>query len=201
MALLEILTYPDVRLREVSRPVTEVTPELKKLADDMLETMYDAAGIGLAAPQVNQHVRLLVIDIRPPAKKTEDKDTKNNMTELEKSTPFPLVLFNPEIINGEGKTTYDEGCLSVPGYYETVERYNKIQVKALNKEGESFTFFADGLLAICIQHEMDHLEGKLFIDRISFTRANKVKNLIKKQGYPALEEKNKNKSKVKQEAL
>lgn len=182
MAKLEILTFPDARLREISKAVDKVTPDLQQLVKDMIETMYEANGIGLAAPQVNRQIRLLVIDTRP--RKT-DRYEENIMTELEQKVQYPLVLFNPKVISGEGKTTYDEGCLSVPGYFETVERFNYVEVEALNEQGEKIIIKTDGLLAICIQHEIDHLEGKLFIDRISFLKSNKIKNKIKKSGYPS----------------
>lgn len=182
---LEILTYPNPLLREVSEPVTEFGPELKKLIDDMLETMYGANGIGLAAAQVGKLIQLLVIDTRPrDLERTDDDD----QSELEKKIRQPLILINPEIVKGEGKTTFDEGCLSVPSFFETVERFEKIEVKAFDSDGKEFRFETDGLLAICIQHEMDHLDGTLFIDHISFTKSNKIKNTIKKSGYPTKEE-------------
>ncbi len=184
---LEILTYPNPLLREVSEPVTEFGPELKTLIDDMLETMYDANGIGLAAAQVGKLLQLLVVDTR-----TRDLDSSrednDDLTSLEKKIRQPLILINPEIIKGEGKTTFDEGCLSVPSFFETVERFEKIEVKAFDSDGKEFKFETDGLLAICIQHEMDHLDGTLFIDHISFTKSNKIKNTIKKSGYPTKEE-------------
>jgi peptide deformylase len=184
---LEILTYPNPLLREVSEPVKEFGPELKKLAEDMLETMYEASGIGLAAPQVGKLIQMLVIDTRPrdPDNSRYDND---DQSELEKKIKQPLVLINPEIIKGEGKTTFDEGCLSVPSFFETVERFEKIEVKAFDVNGQEFRLVTDGLLAICIQHEMDHLTGTLFIDHISFTKSNKIKNQIKKSGYPTREE-------------
>lgn len=184
---LEILTYPNPILREVSQPVTEFGPQLKKLVEDMLETMYDASGIGLAAPQVGELLQVLVIDTRPrdPESSRYEND---DQTELEKKIKQPLILINPEIIKGEGKTTFDEGCLSVPSFYETVERYEKIEVKAYDVDGKEFRLVTDGLLAICIQHEMDHLAGTLFIDHISFTKSNRIKNQIKKSGYPTREE-------------
>lgn len=179
--VLEILKFPDQRLRTVSKPIDKVTPELVKLSADMLETMYAAHGIGLAAPQVDQHVRLLVIDTRP-----RDPESRHEKvtTELEDQVQQPIVIFNPEIVKGEGKTTYDEGCLSVPTFYETVERYNYVEVKGLDKNGKEFVIKTDGLLAICLQHEMDHLAGKLFIDRISFVKSSRIKSKIKKHGYP-----------------
>ena len=187
MAKLPILTYPNPLLREVSEKVVKFGSTIKKLADDMLETMYDANGIGLAAIQVGQAHRMLVIDTRPrdPEKSRYEND---DMAELEAKIKQPLVLINPEIINGTGKTTFDEGCLSVPSFFETVERFETVEVKAFDVNGKEFRFKTDGLLAICIQHEMDHLEGMLFIDHISFTKSNKIKNTIKKRGYPTKEE-------------
>ncbi len=187
MAVLEILTYPNPQLREVSKPVTDFNAQLKTLVADMLETMYDANGIGLAAAQVSELKRLLVIDTRPRDEKSR-RYAYDEMTELEKQITQPLVLINPVIVSGDGKTTFDEGCLSVPSFFETVERFEKIKVKACDVDGKEFQFEIDGLLAICIQHEMDHLEGTLFIDHISFTKSNKIKNQIKKSGYPTKEE-------------
>lgn len=180
---MKILTFPDPRLREVAKPVTEFGPKLKKFTQDMMDTMYDANGIGLAAPQVGELIRLLVIDTRP-----RDEESRRykleEMGDLEREVAQPLVLINPEIIRGEGKTTFDEGCLSVPGYFETVERFMVVEVKAFDVNGKEFRLKTDGLLAICIQHEMDHLEGTLFIDHLSFIKGNKIKNQIKKHGYP-----------------
>lgn len=181
--IMKILTFPDPKLREVSQPVETFGPELKKLADDMIETMYHANGIGLAAPQVGELKRMVVIDTRPK----DDKGRRykyDDMTDLEKAVPQPLILINPEIVKGEGKTTFDEGCLSIPGYYETVERYNYIEMKAFDVNGKEYLVKTDGLLAICMQHELDHLEGTLFIDHLSFVKGNKIKNQIKKYGYP-----------------
>ncbi len=187
MAKLEILTYPNPILREVSEPVTEFGSELKKFAEDMLETMYDSNGIGLAAVQVGQIKRMLVVDTRPKDEKS-GRYSYDDQSELENKVQQPLVLINPEIVKGEGKITFDEGCLSVPSFFETVERFEKIEVKAVDVSGKEFRFTTDGLLAICIQHEMDHLEGTLFIDHISFTKSNRIKNQIKKSGYPTKEE-------------
>jgi len=181
--VLKILTFPDPRLREVSKPVTDFGPEVQKLADDLLETMYDAKGIGLASAQVGELKRMLVIDTRP--KDEKGRRYKNEeQSELEAAVVQPLVIINPEIIKGEGKTTFDEGCLSVPGYFETVERFNYVELKAQDASGKEFIIKTDGLLAICIQHEMDHLEGTLFLDHLSFIKGNKIKNQIKKHGYP-----------------
>jgi len=181
MALLEILKYPDPRLRKKGQAVDKVTPELQQLAADMLETMYSFRGIGLAAVQVNKQVRLLVADIRP---KENGRYTIEDLTELEQAAPMPFVIFNPQIVSKDGKTTYDEGCLSVPSYYETVERARLIEIKGLNLAGEKFSLEIDGLLSICIQHEIDHLDGKLFLDRLSPIKANRLKAKIKKNGYP-----------------
>jgi peptide deformylase len=183
MAIREILKFPDPRLREVSEEVRVFDKNVKMLTEDMLETMYEAHGIGLAAPQVGVTQRVLVIDTRPKEEGTH-RYTYEGMTELEKKVKQPLVLVNPVIVSGEGQQTFDEGCLSVPSYYETVERYLRVVVRAQDIQGEEFEFETDGLLAVCIQHEMDHLEGKLFIDRISFLKSQKIKKQIKKNGYP-----------------
>lgn len=161
MALLEILHYPDERLRTKAAPVSEVTDEHRTLIDNMFETMYAAPGIGLAATQVNVHERIIVIDI------SEEKDQ-------------PLVLINPELVQKEGVETMDEGCLSVPDIYAEVERADKVTVKALNREGETFEMEADGLLAVCIQHEMDHLEGKLFVDYLSKLKQQRIRKKLEK---------------------
>ena len=197
MAKLEILTYPNPLLREISEPVKAFTPELKQLAKDMLETMYDSNGIGLAAPQVGELIRMLVVDTRPKDEKSGRYDYED-LSELEKKIKQPLVLINPEVIKGEGSTTFDEGCLSVPSFFETVERFEKIELKAFDVDGKEIRLHVDGLLAICIQHEMDHLEGTLFIDHISFTKSNKIKNQIKKSGYPTKEELAEKKAKLKE---
>lgn len=184
MAKLEILTYPNPRLREVSTPVEVFDAKIAKLVDDMLETMYHAQGIGLAAPQVGETKQILVIDTRARFKKDSDDLEIEDQTDLESKVKQPLVLINPKIVKGVGKTSLNEGCLSVPSYFEKVERFEKIEVSAENVKGKTFTFVTDGLLAVCVQHEMDHLEGKLFIDRISFLKSQKIKNQITKQGYP-----------------
>jgi peptide deformylase len=185
MAILEILKFPDPRLRLKCLPVKAVTPELVQFANDMFETMYSFSGIGLAAAQVNRQIRLLVLDTRP---KEGGRYKPEEMTELEQKITQPLALFNPEIIEKRGKTTFDEGCLSVPTYFETVERFDWIRVKALDINGQTIEFETDGLLSICIQHEIDHLDGKLFIDRLSPIKSNRLKAKIKKFGYPDPEE-------------
>jgi peptide deformylase len=167
MAILNILHFPDKRLRTVAKPVVEVTDKHRTLISNMLETMYDAPGIGLAATQVNVHERILVIDI------SEEKNQ-------------PIVLINPEILEKEGDQEFDEGCLSVPGIYETLHRAEKVHVKALNKEGESLEMDADGLLAVCIQHEMDHLEGKLFVDYLSQMKKLRIRKKLEKQQKNAM---------------
>jgi peptide deformylase len=162
MAKLEILEFPDPRLREIAKPVAEVTDELRQLVDDMFETMYAAPGVGLAATQVNVHQRIVVIDI------SEDNCE-------------PLVLINPEIeVLDAEPHQYDEGCLSVPGFYEAVERPRRIRLKALDREGEAYALEAEGLLAVCIQHELDHLNGKLFVDYISPLKRNRIRSKLEK---------------------
>jgi len=161
MAILDILHYPDKRLRTVAKPVDSVDDSIRKLVDDMFETMYAAPGIGLAATQVNVHQQVLVIDI------SEDKNQ-------------PLCLINPEIIAEEGTESCDEGCLSVPDFYESVQRAEKVTVKALDQNGDEFTLQADGLLAVCIQHEMDHLKGKLFVDYLSPLKFQRFKKRLMK---------------------
>ncbi len=183
MALLEILKFPDPRLRRKCQPVDAVTDEMRQFAQDMLETMYSFRGIGLAAAQVNRLIRLLVVDTRSKDPET-DRYRLDEMTELERQIQQPLILFNPVIVGKQGKTTYDEGCLSVPSYYETVDRFEEIEVEALGPDGQKLHFKTDGLLAICIQHEIDHLDGKLFIDRLSPIKSARIKSKIRKHGYP-----------------
>jgi len=161
MSLLEILHYPDPRLRTKAKPVQHFDAELQHFADNLLETMYDAPGIGLAATQVNVHQRVIAVDV------SEGKDS-------------PLILVNPELtLHGEQLET-EEGCLSVPGFYEPVTRAEQIDVKALNPMGESIEMSASGLLAVCIQHECDHLEGKLFVDYLSNLKRNRIRKKLEK---------------------
>ncbi len=162
MALLDILHYPDPRLRLVAKPVQKVDNSIHRLLDDMLETMYEAPGIGLAATQVNVQKRLLVADV------SADQDS-------------PVFLINPEIITLEGEEEMEEGCLSVPDVTELVQRAEKISLRALNREGETFEMEADGLLAVCIQHEIDHLDGKLFVDYLSLLKRNRIRKKLEKQ--------------------
>ena len=178
MALLNILKYPDERLHTVAKPVAQIDERIQTLVADMLETMYAAPGIGLAAPQVGQSIRLIVIDVRLRDDRGEVDESA--MTELEKKIPMPLVLINPQITKKEGKTSFEEGCLSVPGFYETVQRANLIHVKAQTEKGEALDFSTDGLLAICIQHEIDHLNGILFVDYLSPLKRQRIKEKLVK---------------------
>jgi len=155
-----------------------VTKVLRTLIDDMLETMYEAPGIGLAAPQVARSVCLIVVDIRP--RDMEGRYELGELTELEQKVKFPLVFFNPKILKKEGKTTYQEGCLSVPTYFENVERAQYIEAEGLDREGHSLTIKTDGLLAICIQHEIDHLNGKLFVDYLSEAKRQRIRKKLEK---------------------
>lgn len=162
MALLPILEFPDERLRTVARPVEAVNDQIRSILDDMLETMYEAPGIGLAATQVNVHQRMIVIDV------SEEKNQ-------------PLYLINPEITALDGVEEMDEGCLSVPGIYETVKRADRVSIKAQGYDGSVFKMEADDLLAVCIQHEIDHLDGKLFVDYLSPLKRNRIKKKLEKQ--------------------
>lgn len=162
MALLPILEFPDPRLRNKALPINDVDDSIRKLADDMLETMYDAPGIGLAATQVNVQKRIVVIDV------SEDKNQ-------------PLVFINPEVeVIGDGLEEMDEGCLSVPGFYETVQRPDHIKVHARDRNGETFEIEDDGMLAVCIQHEIDHLDGKLFVDYLSPLKRQRIRKKLEK---------------------
>lgn len=163
MSLLTILEYPDKRLRTVATPIDVVDDALRALIDDMFETMYDAPGIGLAATQVNVHKQLIVMDI------SEDRSE-------------PRVFINPRIVAKDGSQIYQEGCLSLPNVFADVKRWNKITVAALDRDGREFSLEADGLLAVCIQHEMDHLAGKVFVDHLSpLKRALAEKKLAKQR--------------------
>jgi peptide deformylase len=159
---LDILRYPDSRLHTVAKPVQAVDARIQKLVDDMAETMYAAPGIGLAATQVNVHERVIVIDI------SEDNSDLR-------------VLINPEILSKSGDIEWEEGCLSVPGIYDKVHRAEIIRVRALNRAGETYEFDADGLLAVCVQHEMDHLMGKVFVEYLSRLKQNRIKTKLVKQ--------------------
>jgi len=162
MAILDILHFPDARLRNVAKPVTQVDDKVRQLIDDMFETMYQAPGIGLAAIQVDEPRRVIVIDI------SEDRSQA-------------LALVNPEILARDGEEQMDEGCLSVPGVYETVQRAERVRVRALDREGNAFEMDADGLLAVCIQHEIDHLDGKLFVDYLSSLKRQRIRKKLEKE--------------------
>lgn len=163
MATLKILEFPNPNLRKVAVPVTSFDNDLKRLIDTMFETMYEANGIGLAATQVDVHKRLLVLDV------SEERDD-------------PKVFVNPTIdVIESDLADYDEGCLSVPGFYETVSRPKKIKVSAQDKEGSQFEIEADGVLSVCIQHEIDHLDGKLFVDYLSSLKRNRIKDKLQKE--------------------
>jgi peptide deformylase len=161
LSILTILEFPDERLRKKAVEVSSVNSAVKKLVDDMLETMYHAKGIGLAATQVNVQQRVIVIDV------SEEKNA-------------PLCLINPVILTKDGSEESEEGCLSVPGFFDKVKRAERIKVKALDKQGQPFEIEADELLAVCIQHEMDHLEGKLFVDYISSLKRQRIKKKLEK---------------------
>ena len=161
MGILTILEFPDERLRKKATIVKEVDDKIRKLLDDMLETMYESRGVGLAATQVDVHKRIVVIDV------SEEKDA-------------PLFLINPEIFEKDGVKESEEGCLSVPGFFEKVTRAEHIRVRALNRDGKSFEFEATELLAVCVQHEMDHLDGKLFVDHISSLKRQRIKKKLEK---------------------
>ncbi|NMM29214.1 MAG: peptide deformylase [Glaciimonas sp.] len=163
MPLLNILLYPDPRLHKIAKPVTVFDARLKKLIKDMADTMYEAPGVGLAASQVDVHQQLLVIDI---------SDTQDDLQ----------VFINPEILWASSETKlYDEGCLSVPGVYDGVERPAEVKVRALDSDGKAFELSADGLLAVCIQHEMDHLKGKVFVEYLSPLKRNRIKARMLKE--------------------
>ncbi|MBA5688562.1 peptide deformylase [Rugamonas apoptosis] len=163
MSILNILRYPDPRLHKVAKPVTQFDARLEKLVADMAETMYDAPGIGLAASQVDVHEQLILVDI------TETKDAL-------------VAYINPEIIwASDEMQVYDEGCLSVPGIYDGVERHARVKVRALDVKGQPFEVEADGLLAVCLQHEMDHLKGKVFVEYLSPLKRNRIKAKLQKE--------------------
>ena len=162
MALLSILRYPDPRLHKVAQPVSVIDDRLRALIDDMFDTMYDAKGIGLAATQVDVHQRLIVIDV------SEERDQR-------------LVLINPELVwTSDERVKGDEGCLSVPGIYDGVERAERVKVRALDEQGQAREIEADGLLAVCIQHEMDHLMGKVFVEYLSPLKQGRIKTKLLK---------------------
>ena len=162
MSLLPILLYPDTQLRKVAAPVDQVDGRIDTLVGNMLETMYGAPGIGLAATQVNVHERVVVIDV------SEEGNS-------------PLVLINPELLEHHGESEAQEGCLSIPEVYETIKRPAEVQIKAIDRDGNPYELSADGLLATCIQHEIDHLDGKLFVDYLSALKRNRIRKKLVKQ--------------------
>lgn len=166
MAILEVLRFPDERLRTVAKPVEKINNEINTLIDNMFETMKDENGIGLAATQVDAHVRVVVMDV------SEEQNE-------------PRVFVNPEITHMEGSTISEEGCLSVPNNYAKVERAEKITVKALDREGKEFSLDAEGLLAVCVQHELDHLKGKLFVDYLSPLKRKRIRTKLEKEARQA----------------
>ena len=170
MALLPILKYPDPRLHKIAKPVEVVDDRVRQIVSDMAETMYDADGIGLAATQVDIHERIVVMDI---------SEERNDL----------LVLINPKIVErSDDKTIFEEGCLSVPGIYDKVERATEVTVEAQNIDGETFRLEADGLLAICIQHELDHLVGNVFVEHLSNLKQNRIRTKIQKAAREAKRE-------------
>ncbi|MFK8139230.1 MAG: peptide deformylase [Bdellovibrionales bacterium] len=181
MAKLEVITWPNPILKKMSTKIDDVDGELQQLAEDMLETMYDAPGVGLAAPQIGKNIRMIVVDTR--SKDEAGNFTLEDMTELEQKLDYPLVLINPVVTKTEGKIKWEEGCLSVPGYTEQVDRAAYVEVTALDKNGKELNFAADSLTGVCIQHEIDHLDGKVFIERLSTIRRNRLTSKIKKYGY------------------
>ncbi len=166
MAILDILVYPDERLRTVAKPVETVDNDIRTLVQDMIETMYDANGIGLAATQVNVHKQVIVMDL------SEERNE-------------PRVLINPTVVKRDGEQIYDEGCLSVPEYYAPVKRAERVKITALDEQGEIYELEADGLLAVCIQHEMDHLAGKVFVDYLSRLKQDRVRKKLVKRAKTA----------------
>lgn len=167
MSLLKILHYPDPRLHTVARPVAVVDADIRQLAADMAETMYAAPGIGLAATQVDRHVRMIVVDV------SEDKNAL-------------LTLINPRILQKQGEAEREEGCLSVPGIYDKVTRAERIRVQAMDLDGKTVEMDADGLLAVCIQHEIDHLDGKVFVEYLSRLKQTRIRGKLQKQAREAM---------------
>ena len=161
MAVLNILRYPDERLHTVAKPVREVTQEIQTLVSDMAQTMYTAPGVGLAATQVNVHLRIIIVDV------SEARDQLK-------------VLINPQLLKATGQSDCEEGCLSVPGIFETIKRHQWIRVGALGLDGKSFILEADGMLSVCVQHEMDHLDGKVFVEYLSQLKRNRIVHKLRK---------------------
>ena len=188
MSVLEVLKFPDPRLRQRGEKVAEITSELKTLAEDMLATMYASNGVGLAAIQVGRNIQLLVADTRSELEKNENEENRYEASSLKqdlvRDIPQPICLFNPEIVKKEGEVIFAEGCLSFPSYFAEVKRAAIVEVRGLNEKGEEIFIRTDGLLSVCLQHEIDHLYGRLFIDHLSPIKAEKLRSEIKKYGYP-----------------
>ena len=201
MSKLQILRFPHPFLRNKAQSISTLTPELVKLSQDMLQLMYESHGVGLAAIQVGKSIALLTADTRlnfqnpyyrpEPSSPLDSKekgmdryDRSHLNCSLESKVKQPLILFNPKVVEKKGEVLFQEGCLSFPSYYAEVRRAEVVTVEALNPEGEKITITTDGLLSICLQHEIDHLQGKLFIDHLSIIKANRLKEEIKKYGYP-----------------
>lgn len=205
MSKLQILRFPHPFLRNKAQSVKSLTPELVQLAQDMLQLMYESQGVGLAAIQVEKPIALLTADTRldfqrpyyqpeplsPSSLASAEKDTRENRynredlsCSLESKIKQPLILFNPKVVDKKGEVIFQKGCLSFPSYYAEVKRAEIVTVEALNPEGDKMSITTDGLLSVCLQHEIDHLQGKLFIDHLSLVKANRLKEEIKKYGYP-----------------
>lgn len=180
MAVLEILTYPDPKLALKSKPVEKVDDQVRKLIDDMFETMYLSDGVGLAAPQVGVQQRIIVVDC---GERSEDEPKEEPLQPRD-----PRAVINPEILTREGSIVWEEGCLSVPGYVDEIERAQKVTVKGLDRDGNPLLIEAEGLLAVCLQHEIDHLEGVLFVDRLSRLKQAMVKKKLKKKAEEQADE-------------
>jgi len=177
MALREILTFPDPRLAEVATPVEQVDDEIRTLIDDMFETMYEAHGVGLAAPQIGVLKRIIVVDC---GDRRDDDEAEGALGPKE-----PVAVVNPVVESSEGKITWEEGCLSIPGYYDEVTRAGRVVITGLDRNGEPLCIEAEGLLGVCLQHEIDHLEGTLFLDHLSRLKQGVVKKKLKKRAAEA----------------
>ena len=189
MAVLDIIKFPDPRLRKKCSPVTKITSKELQLVEDMLETMYHASGIGLSAIQVGKFIRLLTADTRALSFPSDEEDTngryeRTELGKLEKTISQPVILFNPQITSQQGEMVFKEGCLSFPSYYAEVKRSAIIEVEGVDPSGVVRKIHTDGVLSVCIQHEIDHLNGKLFIDHLSVVKAALLRSEIKKYGYP-----------------
>lgn len=186
MAILKIRVWPDPELTKVASPVETVDDSIRQLIDDLFQTMYDANGVGLAATQVAVHKRVLVIDLDPHGEAKSDPEVAEELEEW--GFPGPLALINPEIISAEGHVLWEEGCLSVPGITEKVKRKERVRVRALNANGEPFELSAQGLFAVAIQHEMDHLEGKVFVEYLSRLKRDVIRRKMERLKVEAIDD-------------